>query len=41
MHHRTRVVANPRGYVRWTGEAENQVFKSDLVIEIKPGGGHG
>jgi predicted phosphodiesterase len=40
MHHRTRVVANPRGYLSWTGEAENQAFKSDLVIEITPGESH-
>lgn len=34
LHHRTRVVANPRGYVRWDGAIENLSFKKDLVITL-------
>ena len=45
LHHRTRVVANPRGYVDWKGDNENAEFKLGLVIKLKrqpgPGGGHG
>ena len=45
LHHRTRVVANPRGYVNWKGDNENAEFKPDLVIKLErppgPGGGHG
>jgi len=37
-HHGTRVVANPRGYVRWDGQNENKNFRRDLVIEIASGG---
>ena len=29
----TRVICNPRGYVRWSGQ-ENEDFKPELVIEI-------
>jgi hypothetical protein len=39
QHHRTRVVTNPRGYISWKGEVENQWFDPGLVIEV--GGGHG
>lgn len=41
LHHRTRVVANPRGYVAWNGAGENRAFAHDLVIEVDTGGGHG
>lgn len=41
LHHRTRVVANPRGYRLWSGANENHAFTSDLVIEAGSGGGHG
>jgi len=34
LHHRTRVVANPRGYVRWEGAIENLSFQKDLVITL-------
>ena len=34
VHHRTRVVANPRGYVRWDGAIENLTFQKDLVITL-------
>lgn len=37
LHHRTRVLANPRGYLRRSGARENDAFRSDLVIEV--GGG--
>ena len=33
-HHRTRVVANPRGYVRWNGAIENTRFDPKLVITL-------
>lgn len=33
-HHRTRVVANPRGYVRWNGTIENANFDPRLVITL-------
>lgn len=33
-HHRTRVVANPRGYVRWNGAIENANFDPRLVITL-------
>lgn len=33
-HHRTRVVANPRGYVRWNGAIENTRFDPRLVITL-------
>jgi Calcineurin-like phosphoesterase len=39
-HHRTRVVANPRGYLNWQGAPENRAFLRDLVIDVQ-GGGHG
>lgn len=39
-HHRTRVVANPRGYLSWQGTPENRAFQPDLVIEVS-GDGHG
>ena len=38
-HHGTRVIANPRGYVR-LGRPENRDFKSDFVITL-PGEEHG
>ncbi len=38
QHHRTRVVANPRGYVRWNGTIENSNFNPRLVITL--GAGH-
>lgn len=34
QHYRTRIVANPRGYVNWKGRAENGSFVPDLVVEI-------
>ena len=34
LHHRTRVVANPRGYVGWDGAIENLTFQKDLVITL-------
>lgn len=34
LHHRTRVVANPRGYVRWNGAIENSRFDPRLVITL-------
>jgi DNA repair exonuclease SbcCD nuclease subunit len=34
LHHRTRVIANPRGYVRWNGAIENANFDSRLVITV-------
>ncbi len=37
LHHRTRVVANPRGYVRWDGRLENEGFRPDLVIRVETG----
>ena len=40
QHHRTRVVANPRGYVRWDGRVENSRFQPGLVITIEPGARH-
>ncbi len=33
-HHHTRVVANPRGYVRWNGAIENTSFDPRLVITL-------
>lgn len=39
VHHRTRVVTNPRGYINWKGDVENRMFDPGLVIEV--GGGHG
>ena len=33
-HHRTQVVANPRGYVRWNGTIENTRFNPQLVITL-------
>lgn len=43
LHHRTRVVANPRGYVNWKGDNENDEFKLGLVIKLErqPGTGDG
>jgi len=35
QHHRTRVVANPRGYMRRDGSDENAAFKPDLVIRLE------
>ena len=40
QYHRTRIVANPRGYVRWDGRVENAGFKHGLVITLEPGGRH-
>ena len=37
-HHRTRIVANPRGYVRWNGAIENANFDPRRVINL--GAGH-
>ena len=34
-HHRTRVVANPRGYRRRDGVPENPRFDAGLVIEVR------
>jgi len=34
LHHRTRIVANPRGYIRRNGSIENPDFKSDLIVEV-------
>ena len=34
VHHRTRVVANPRGYVRWNGTIENANFDPRRVITL-------
>ena len=34
LHHRTRVIANPRGYVRWNGTIENTKFDPRLVITL-------
>jgi len=34
QQHRTRVVANPRGYMRRDGSDENSAFKPDLVIRL-------
>ena len=34
VHHRTRVVANPRGYMRWNGTIENANFEPRLVITL-------
>lgn len=34
VHHRTRVVANPRGYMKWNGDIENKAFRNDLVITL-------
>ena len=34
VHRRTRVVANPRGYVRWNGTIENANFDPRLVITL-------
>ncbi len=39
LHHRTRVLANPRGYVRWNGAIENAKFAPRLVVT--PGADHG
>ena len=33
---RTRVVTNPRGYRRRSGAFENEDFRHDLVIEVRP-----
>ena len=33
-HHRTRIVANPRGYVRWNGAIENANFDPRRVITL-------
>jgi Calcineurin-like phosphoesterase len=33
-YHRTRVLANPRGYVRWNGAIENSNFDPRLVITL-------
>jgi predicted phosphohydrolase len=41
LHHRTRVIANPRGYVRWTGTIENQHFDPGLVVTLDSGADHG
>jgi len=30
----TRVIANPRGYVRWDGSIENDAFQPDLVVTV-------
>ena len=40
QHHRTRVVANPRGYGRWDGRTENARFQPGLVITLQPGARH-
>ena len=40
LHHRTRVIANPRGYVR-RGRIENQGFDPALVVTVDPGADHG
>jgi len=40
MHHATRVVANPRGYLHRSGAAENAAFTSDFIVEIAWGDGH-
>lgn len=40
QHHLTRVVANPRGYVRWDGRVENSSFQPGLVITLQPGARH-
>lgn len=37
MRHRTRVVANPRGYTNWKGDVENREFVRDLVVVLDPG----
>jgi predicted phosphodiesterase len=37
LHHRTRVLANPRGYLLRSGARENDAYRSDLVIEIDGG----
>ena len=34
-HHRTRVVANPRGYISWKGEVENRAFNPELVLTLQ------
>lgn len=34
LHRRTRVIANPRGYVRWNGTIENAKFDPRLVITL-------
>lgn len=34
QHHRTRVIANPRGYVRWNGAIENTRFDPRLVVTL-------
>ncbi len=39
QHHRTRVIANPRGYVRWNGAIENANFDPQRVITL--GAEHG
>ena len=33
---RTRVVTNPRGYRKRSGALENEAFRHDLVIEVRP-----
>lgn len=35
VHHRTRMVADPRGYVRRAGAVEKRAFKADLVVAIE------
>jgi hypothetical protein len=40
VHHRTRIIANPRGYVRWNGTIENAHFNSGLVVTIQSGAAH-
>ncbi len=37
LHHRTRVLANPRGYLLRSGARENDAFKSGLIIEVAAG----
>ena len=39
-HHRTRVVANPRGYARRNGTVENDHFDPGLVVTLESGADH-
>jgi len=40
-HHRTRVIANPRGYARRNGTVENTHFDPGLVVTLDSGVDHG
>jgi len=41
QHHRTRVIANPRGYARRNGTVENEHFDPGLVVTLESGADHG